>query len=268
MGAGEVSILTRPGGRVLLAGALDDELPLSICFNPHPAPGAGCCRPLGLHKQLDQQQVSILTRPGGRVLRDRSRGGRLAASSCFNPHPARGPGAARRGCRLRIWRLGSFNPHPARGPGAAEGPCPNTNLVSDTFQSSPGPGAGCCRGAQLMATIAAAFQSSPGPGAGCCRWPSRYTNLGLFLFQSSPGPGAGCCRRVLPPPGTLRHPFQSSPGPGAGCCLRRDGQRPGDPRFNPHPARGPGAACATGYRCPMALHRFNPHPARGPGAAW
>ena len=37
------------------------------------------------------------------------------------------------------------------------------------------------------------FQSSPGPGAGCCSVDSEATEPDSSLFQSSPGPGAGCC---------------------------------------------------------------------------
>ena len=37
------------------------------------------------------------------------------------------------------------------------------------------------------------FQSSPGPGAGCCMQDVLCIVNADTMFQSSPGPGAGCC---------------------------------------------------------------------------
>ena len=117
-------------------------------FQSSPGPGAGCC---------------------GRDARDHDR------HTCgFNPHPARGPGAACRGRSQSRSRSCCFNPHPARGPGAADSSA-MIGRAASTFQSSPGPGAGCCRWNAFRAyATRLAFQSSPGPGAGCClerrRW--------------------------------------------------------------------------------------------------
>src|SRR5579884_719624 len=202
-----VSILTRPEDRVppyirTLKGATQ-------CFNPHPArrPGAtvhthtqrsyamfqsspgpktGCHRTYAHSKEL--RNVSILTRPEDRVppyIRTLK-----GATQCFNPHPARRPGATP--SRLVLAPIGMcFNPHPARRPGAT------------------------------------------------------YTKKGLVVVEDV---------------------FQSSPGPKTGC----HSARPLSPRrrvwsFNPHPARRPGATRSTAPVF-LAVKRFNPHPARRPGA--
>ena len=69
-----VSILTRPGGRVLRGGGHGSRCRGGEGFNPHPARGPGAAR------WPDQRRhrrvvVSILTRPGGRVLRNPPRPG-------------------------------------------------------------------------------------------------------------------------------------------------------------------------------------------------
>ena len=100
-----VSILTRPEDRVLQVGA---------------------ARPIG-------DVVSILTRPENRV---QLRALIDTAPGCFNPHPARRPGAT---ASTGTSRAG-FNPHPARRPGATERISAPPALA---FQSSPGPKTGC-----------------------------------------------------------------------------------------------------------------------------
>ena len=358
----DVSILTRPGGRVLPSTCRAALRGVS-CFNPHPARGPGaassptpptCTRSRSFNphpargpgaaglggRVRERVDVSILTRPGGRVLPPSPTqpqparanvsiltrpGGRVLPSATklqcrrrnrFNPHPARGPGAAARGT-LRCAPPRSFNPHPARGPGAAVRNLSDAYDVT-VFQSSPGPGAGCCSTETSSIACSSEFQSSPGPGAGCCMHQVVDEVISEIRFQSSPGPGAGVLHRrrngadahprpvsiltrpggrVLPFVTTIESPtlkpvsiltrpggrvlltgggdgladasaFQSSPGPGAGCC--RSSQAARTTRrtsFNPHPARGPGAA-GTGPRRTWRPYRcFNPHPARGPGAA-
>ena len=113
-----------------------------------------------------------------------------------------------------------------------------------------------------------------------------------FEFQSSPGPRAGRCRPRCCGAATPPTPFQSSPGPRAGRCQCQNRTvRVLRIRFNPRPARGPGAArlkraiasgsytfqsspgpragrCAGSAATPSTAHAcFNPRPARGPGAA-
>ena len=181
-----------------------------------------------------------------------------------------------------------FNPHPARRPGATTQTFTRLRTPM-AFQSSPGPKAGCyvpsdaCYSFHCME-----FQSSPGPKAGCYGWRRRACRW-MMRFQSSPGPKAGCYSftgiKEL-----LDDVFQSSPGPKAGCYAAISGGRvvyglvsiltrpegrvlptaaggvaSTARRFNPHPARRPGA---TELCPPIANYRrrFNPHPARRPGA--
>ncbi len=114
------------------------KLPSSL-FQSSPGPRAGCyTRPGELSGRLDE--VSILTRPEGRVLQPgwllghtasmfQSSPGPRAGCYCpaahrapnsdtgFNPHPARGPGATPQANPSPSIST-CFNPHPARGPGA------------------------------------------------------------------------------------------------------------------------------------------------------
>ena len=196
-----VSILTRPGGRVLPARSVWTVMRYSS-FQSSPGPGAGCCR---IPEYSCQRRTSS-----------------------FNPHPARGPGAA---WSLRVWWCGrtGFNPHPARGPGAAWPPL--------THDCGPVPVSILTR-----------------PGGRVLRIPILTRPGGRVLLSREVSPASQ---------------FQSSPGPGAGCCRFRTRVHIelDDRRFNPHPARGPGAALGSRRGLPAGLLRFNPHPARGPGAA-
>ena len=134
-----VSILTRPWGRVQLAGRAPAGRATG-CFNPHPPVGAGATRavcavgePCG--------HVSILTRPWGRVQRYLRRARRTSSPS-FNPHPPVGAGAASPPYRSLARGCG-FNPHPPVGAGATKPlrqRCADTHLL---FQSSPARGGGC-----------------------------------------------------------------------------------------------------------------------------
>ena len=220
-----VSILTRPGGRVLPQQRRQRRQTHTRRFNPHPArrPGAAAddARVVGDR----QRPVSILTRPGGRVLQHRT-----FESVVVVPEVSiltRPGGRVLRG----DW---------------AEG-VDDRILVS--ILTRPG-GRVLPTVAAAEDCLAAAFQSSPGPEAGCCVKPTIRL-LEMIGFQSSPGPEAGCClprsgaadqRRhvsILTRPGgrVLRDEaaqvpdeierFQSSPGPEAGCCPTAGGQLPG-----------------------------------------
>ena len=61
--------------------------------------------------------VSILTRPEGRVQRGQAVRPRTPPA-CFNPHPARRPGATPLPTATTTRSTTCFNPHPARRPGA------------------------------------------------------------------------------------------------------------------------------------------------------
>ena len=195
----------RKGGRSYGAGS----------FQSSPGPRAGRCR-RGRRRRPRRRLVSILARPEGRALRCRQRGGSNGRPR-FNPRPARGPGAASRPCRSRRASR-RFNPRPARGPGAAsvEGrvgdePHEVSILARPEGRALPGLDYG-------VGDIRSTFQSSPGPRAGRCRAgvPAPQPDPRVSILARPEG-------RALPPPATTRR-----------------GTRPS--RFNPRPARGPGAA--------------------------
>ena len=119
-----VSILTRPEGRVQLrAPSVRSHGTIWVSILTRPEGRVQRDRTRGRTDHCSE--VSILTRPEGRVQRDRTRGrtdhcsevsiltrpeGRVQhraiitggrASSGFNPHPARRPGATRAGCNHR-----------------------------------------------------------------------------------------------------------------------------------------------------------------------
>ena len=159
-----VSILTRPCGRVLQSavvhggwrrgfnphpalrpGASWDRSAAPACFagfNPHPAlrPGASATS----RSLRPARQVSILTRPCGRVL----------PSPAHQPQPP----ASR------------FNPHPALRPGASIFALQMEQIV-DVFQSSPGLAAGCFIMATTPTSANSCFNPHPAlrPGASFAR---------------------------------------------------------------------------------------------------
>ena len=113
-------------------------------FNPHPArrPDAMLWQSLGAMNT--PPEVSILTRPEGRMQSTGRYG--LKPDECrtpdgFNPHPARRPDAIRLG-----WVKRHVGAHNTR------------------FQSSPGQKAGCNAAQEDSVCV---FQSSPGQKAGC-----------------------------------------------------------------------------------------------------
>ncbi len=209
----QVSILTRPEGRVLLSRRSS-----SFCsrnkFQSSPGPKAECYAALGARLAL-VQVVSILTRPEGRVLRPTTSSSRLANWS-FNPHPARRPSATP-GPRRRRGPAGPcFNPHPARRPSATARRERNGRPPNASFNPHP------------------ARRPSATPWTRCRmqRW-----------WRFNPHPA--------------RRPSATGVDPGHPAGVHG---------FNPHPARRPSAtaparAAAARWRC-----RFNPHPARRPSA--
>src|SRR5579884_2429477 len=112
--------------------------PADGAFQSSPGPKTGCHEALHIGI-LHTYRVSILTRPEDRVppyIRTLK-----GATQCFNPHPARRPGATP--SRLVLAPIGMcFNPHPARRPGATYTK-KGLVVVEDVFQSSPGPKTGC-----------------------------------------------------------------------------------------------------------------------------
>jgi len=136
-----VSILTRPEGRVQLR----DEDPDEAGFN-----------------------VSILTRPEGRVQPPGERW--TAAGSWFqsSPVPKDGCNAVRN--RHQRPPVRRFNPHPSRRTGATRTGYFHRSSSGFTFQSSPVPKDGCNPSSFAWSAIFNKFQSSPVPKDGCNRW--------------------------------------------------------------------------------------------------
>ena len=167
-------------------------------FQSSPARWGGCndCGSVG--ERFRRPDVSILTRPWGRV-------------------------------QPRRWRVVSvrghgFNPHPPVGAGATSDNAPNPSRPTSQFQSSPARGGGC-NAARAAAMSSASFQSSPARGGGCNQ--SRqigYNPLAPSCFNPHPPVGAGAtlgcddCAAVA----VL---FQSSPARGGGCNLIRAGSQ-------------------------------------------
>ena len=213
VGVRPVSILARPEGRALLEP---------------PDEGLG----VGL--------VSILARPEGRALRPWRRRRATPATSCFNPRPARRPGAALASPpqRLRLLPVSIL----ARPEGRAlhEHPVDDPLVVAAVSILARPEGRALPRNESDDATACSSrFQSSPGPKAGRCISVLWRMITALVSFQSSPGPKAGRCR-----------------GRGAGGAHPTDG-------FNPRPARRPGAARPLGS-IPVAAWMFQSSP--GPKA--
>ena len=192
----DVSILTRPAGRVLL-GSLE----------------AG---DVGM-------DVSILTRPAGRVLRQYPP--ELPPTRSFNPHPTRGSGAT--GLNTYTFNNGLW------------------------FQSSPDPRVGCYAEQAFAMCITQKFQSSPDPRVGCYQHASGVHHVhGVSILTRPAG-------RVLQAP----HCGQP-PDSGVSILTRPAGRvlrpLPADSEahrlcFNPHPTRGSGATCSA-----LALRRSRP----------
>ncbi len=192
-------------------------------------------------------------------------------------------------CSPHSWRT-CFNPHPARWPGAifdAYGPAASTTV----FQSSPSTLAGCDR-PPLRPDPHQARSFNPHPA----RWPGAMSNCtrritqwqivvsiltqhagrvrfggsGIsvtpaYTFQSSPSTLAGCDQRARQRPGVGCHGFNPHPARWPGAIVRQPRGTAGLASFNPHPARWPGAIRHVGPNC-TPPRRFNPHPARWPGA--
>ncbi len=159
--------------------------------------------------------VSILSQPEGRELH--SRWHKANAFGCFNPLPARRPGATRL-LQLYLRQDLSFNPLPARRPGATG----TTHSISDTrncFNPLPARRPGATGTDARRIPRYAGFNPLPArrPGA---------TLRGFSI-------GFGSSVSILSQP-----EGRELPGPNSAGCR-------GISRFNPLPARRPGATSAA-----------------------
>ena len=255
-----------PGPEAGCCHAADRSHALVDEFQSSPGPEAGCCITREEWHERVRALVSILTRPGGRVLqaamRDRRRPGVLVSILTRPGGRVLLLEAAPTTARLSA----GFNPHPARRPGAARRRRPSALLLRVSILTRPG-GRVLPAGARLRCRDTTCFNPHPARRPGAASGDSWRSRMALTPFQSSPGPEAGCCSRR--DPATILHSkFQSSPGPEAGCCQQvpqrhaRNGivsilTRPGGRVLR-------GAARSARRRCGTC---FNPHPARRPGAA-
>ena len=111
-----------------------------------------------------------------------------------------------------------FNPHPARRPGATSA-AEEPSAESKMFQSSPGQKAGCNRHSlNLVVCLLVGFNPHPARRPGATRGEAACQKATATVFQSSPGQKAGCNGDVVGIPyGVVVALFQSSPGQKAGC---------------------------------------------------
>ena len=232
-------------------------------FNPRPArrPGApvrhaGVCH--------NRQHVSILAQPEGRALLA-SEVVQAYTKDMFqsSPSPKAGRSWRRRWCRPTPRTC--FNPRPARRPGApgvGGGAGLHQGHVSILAQPE---GRALLASEVVQAYTKDMFQSSPSPKAGRSwrrRW-CRPTPRTSFNPRPARRPGAP----LLPAREPRHHPVSILAQP-EGRALRPWLHRvaPSKPqRFNPRPARRPGAPHRHWYPCQPSTC-FNPRPARRPGA--
>ena len=231
-----VSILTRPEGRVLrsVAQRTPPLATVSILTRPE-----GRVLPVCKAPPNPLQKVSILTRPEGRVLRRprRTKASLMPVSILTRPEG-------------RVLR--------------ALGDCTDP---ADWFQSSPGPKAGCYTGDADCIHEYELVSILTRPEGRVLLAVAPYNTGTYGRFQSSPGPKAGCYLVCLRRPDCGRR-FQSSPGPKAGC-YRRSSARTAWPSLVSILTRPEGRVLPpAGRPAPPPTSRFNPHPARRPGATW
>ena len=284
-----VSILARPEGRALPRRATS-TMSGSRSFNPRPARRPGAARPPRSSQPTVVHAVSILARPEGRALPGHGFPCVVSPFYCFNPRPARRPGAASGSSARRSPSPQGFNPRPARRPGAASCAGWSWRAASPSFNPRPARRPGAAVLVAVARSRIAWFQSSPGPKAGRClrlsAMPTRVWIVSILArpegrallsscnadtfsglkFQSSPGPKAGRCFAGMACV-TLGLSFNPRPARRPGAAFERVGDADGGravsilarPEGRALPARGPGAAASAAC--------FNPRPARRPGAA-
>ncbi len=207
------------------------------CCSPAPRQGARVSILIRSEDRMQQRGnppqnpvggVSILIRSEDRM--QRSPPGRSCRrSTCFNPHPVRGPDATGTYAQPRR-PFARFNPHPVRGPDAT--------MCSSAFQSSSGPRTGCNEQYSAHINGSAEFQSSSGPRTGCNRWVAARPPC-TAGFNPHPVRGPDATERAsasvgvvgvsilirsedrMQRPRPLAHApassFQSSSGPRTGC---------------------------------------------------
>ena len=111
----EVSILTRPTGRVQLDPVFAKTASIEVSILTRPT---GRVQP-GQRWGGVRQAILFQSSPGLRAgCNTQDQGNRRQLWTSFNPHPAYGPGATTGGSIQKRGGGRRFNPHPAYGPGA------------------------------------------------------------------------------------------------------------------------------------------------------
>ena len=261
-----VSILARPEGRAL-PSTRRARPSARTRFNPRPARRPGATRGRSAVRG-DREAVSILARAEGRALRVP-----ICSITCglymFQSSP--GPKAGR---YLSSIRPGSFsgacfNPRPARRPGATSSEKFRTRNTRSLFQSSPGPKAGrYSASSRYSVRRSAGFQSSPGPKAG------RYSEVDRRIRQAHNRVSilARPEGRALPPrllrPQHAAQPVSILARPEGRALLGGSMDFARESQDVSILARPEGRALPPRLLRPQTRRsaRFNPRPARRPGA--
>ena len=278
----EVSILTRPGGRVQLAANFPPPTEDSVSILTRP--GGRVQRVLNCEK-IVVVSVSILTRPGGRV----QRGVKEEVTKVWlfqsSPVPEDGcnqvpctqlvcvprvsiltrPGGRVQPVRTRahgalVYR---FNPHPSRRTGATlAGAHAEALLQSFNPHPSRRTGATMC-GVVISHLHLVSILTRPGGRVQRGEIEMLVERLQCFNPHPSRRTGATIRGDRVSRDGM----FQSSPVPEDGCNYKPQRTRCVRAGFNPHPSRRTGATWSEPpkARCPEC---FNPHPSRRTGATF
>ncbi len=262
-------------------------MPLRSVFQSSPARKGGCYSGTCTAARSIPMQVSILTRPKGRVLPVSPRG--WVCSRIFNPHPPERAGATNCAPTVR-WPTASFQSSPARKGGCYMN-CSPRRCGSSTFQSSPALSGGCYLPARRVeARESLLFNPHPPERAGATAprrsssaTPGRFFNPhpperagatsarywasspGWWLFNPHPPERAGAtisaCWTEL-----SASFFQSSPARTGGCYPTPPRSTASPGCFQSSPALSGGCYLSEGIGVWMVRALFNPHPPERAGA--
>ena len=280
--AREVSILTRPWGRVQRRGRVS-RLGAIPRFNPHPPVGAGATAPKPPEANIIYV-VSILTRPWGQVQPRAAERPRhdVVVSILTRPwgrvqpqRPEDGGAGFRVSILTRPWgrvQLITVGQHAyinvsilTRPWGRVQRSFPSLLYTLARFQSSPARGGGCNAHPLAHARRIPQVSILTRPWGRVQRYRRLQEQTGNFWFQSSPARGGGCNGSQTSRGVADDDSFNPHPPVGAGATNPKRRAHPSMPCFNPHPPVGVGAT-AQQLVPPQVIQRFNPHPPVGAGA--
>ena len=194
---------------------------MASVFQSSPAPRGGCWLVRGAPRSHGgNHEVSILTRPEGRVLARGATRRRRRAAWCFNPHPPRGAGAGRppSGHRPQAARVSILTRPEGRvlAPFGDAGAFVRPYLVSILTRPE---GRVLATPAPSTAAWCWAFQSSPAPRGGCWKRAPRGRRGGVPDVSILTRPEGRVLARIITSHCRQHTPFQSSPAPRGGCWM-------------------------------------------------